>query len=328
MKSDAKKLRNLLEKILNNIPNNEKTGIMLSGGLDSSAFACILLNKNKSLRSISASFEGFSMYDEIEYVKTIKNKYPQLETNYFTPLDINLLLEIKGLMEIIKKPIISGSPLLQYLIMKKAKKIGIKNLIYCQWPDELMGGYDPFLLDKAYDDLRHLKIFNAIINIKEYIQRAKMVETDLILLRVIKNLITSRGLKIALNKSIPNLQHLIDLAQKTAKFVGVNLILPYGDPKIVEFCQSLDLDRLICKGQTKIILREAVADIVPEKILKRRKKFGFFGPDAVWLLKNKDNIKSLKNEIVWKEYKKFLKNPKKRWYKTLWTALSNSFLIN
>jgi len=43
MKDDAKKLRNLLVEILDKIP--PKTGVMLSGGLDSALLACILLNK-------------------------------------------------------------------------------------------------------------------------------------------------------------------------------------------------------------------------------------------------------------------------------------------
>ncbi len=324
MKDDAKKLRNLLEEILDKIP--PETGIMLSGGLDSAVLACILLNKVRFLRSVSASFKGFSSYDETKYVETIKEKYPQLEVNYITPLDIDLLDELKKLIKIIEEPIISGSPILQYLIMKKAKELGIKNLIYGQWADELMGGYDFFLLDKARDDFCHLKISNVIINIKEYIQRSKMVGTDLIFLRIMKRFFTSRGLRTALSKSIPNIKHLVDIAQKTAQALEINLILPYADDKITKFCQSTALDRLIYRGQTKVILREAGADMLPEEILKRTKKFGFFAPDAIWLFKNKNNIEALKNKVVEKEYRKFLKNPKERWCKKLWIALSKIYV--
>jgi len=249
-----------------------------------------------------------------------------LETNYITPLDINLPDELKELIGIIREPIISGSPLLQYLVIKKAKDLGIKNLIYSQWADELMGGYDPFLLAKAYDDFRYLKIPDAVINIMEYVQRSKMAGTDLILLRIIKTFIKSKGLRTALNRSTPNIRHLIHIAQKTAKALGINLIMPYSEFKIVEFCQSLNPDRLVYRGQTKIILREVAADIVPEGIVNRRKKFGFFAPDAVWLSKNKDNIEGLKDEVVKKKYKKFLKNSQKRWHKELWTALSRVFM--
>jgi len=235
MKEDAKKLRNLLEEIISDIPENRETGIMLSGGLDSSVLSCILLSKGRKIRSISTSFRGYPMYDESEYVEMIETKYPQLEVNYISPIEINLLKELKELVEIIKEPIISGSTILQYLIMKKAKELGIKNLIYGQWADELMGGYDFFLLDKAHDDFCHLKISDTIRNISEYIQRAKMIGTNLIFLRVIKGVIFSKGLRIALDKSIPNIKHLVDVAQKTANALNINLILPYANPKIIDF---------------------------------------------------------------------------------------------
>lgn len=326
MKSDTKKLRSLLEKILDDIPINKETGLMLSGGLDSSAVACILLKKGKVLRSISASFRGWPMYDETEYIEMIKNKYPQLEINYVTPIEINLLDELRELIEIIKEPIISGSPLLEYLIIKKAKELGMKNLIYCQWPDELMGGYDRFLVVKAKEDFCHLKISDAIINIKEYIQRSKMVGTSLILLRIVKTFVTAGNLRVELNKSIPNIKHLINIAQKMANVLEINLILPYGEQEIIEFCQTLPSDRLVYRGQTKLILREAVADVLPKGILERREKFGFFAPDAIWLLKNRKEIENIDDKRIKKEYKKFLKNPKKRWYKNLWIALSNFYL--
>jgi len=305
------KMRSLLEKILDDIPLSKETGIMLSGGLDSSAVTCILLKKGRVLRTISASFRGWPAYDETKYIEMIKNKYPQLEINYVTPIEINLLDKLRELIKIIKEPIISGSPLLEYLIMKRAKELGMKNLIYCQWPDELMGGYDRFLIVKAKENFRYLKISNAIINIGEYIQRSKMVGTDLILLRMIKTFIAAGNLRVELNKSIPNIKHLINIAQKMANALEINLILPYGEQEIIEFCQTLPSDRLVYRGQTKLILREAVADVLPKEILERREKIGFFAPDAIWLLQNKKEIENIDDKRVKKEYRKFLRNPKK-----------------
>ena len=326
MLNEVSDLRDLLERELDKIPDNKEQGIMLSGGLDSSALACILLDRGRSLRSISASFKGYSMYDETEYVEAIKEKYSQLELNYISPLDINLLDELKELIEIIKEPIISGSVILQYLILKKAKKLGIKNLIYGQYPDELLGGYDHFLLIRAHDDFKRLQVLNALINIKEYIQRAKKVKSDLILLRVIKRLFISKGLKNELIISIPNVKHLVDVAQKTARSLDINLFLPFENSEIVKYCQSLNPDKLIYRGQTKIILREAVVDVLPEKVINRKIKYAFFASDAIWLLRNKESITEIKDKIVRKEYEKFLKNPRKRWYKKLWAALSNIFI--
>ena len=189
-----------------------------------------------------------------------------------------------------------------------------------------MGGYDTFLLARAHDDFKNLQILDALINIKEYIQRAKKVGSDLILLRVLKRIFFSKGLKNDLIMSIPNIKHLVDIARKTAKSLDINLILPFENYKIINFCQSLDLDRLVYKGQTKIILREAVADVLPERVLNRRIKYGFCAPDTIWLFKNKESISEIKDKIVRKEYKKFLRNPQKRLHKKLWMSLSNIFI--
>lgn len=328
MLSDANKLRELLEKETDKIPNNSGTAIMLSGGLDSSALACILLNKGRSLRSISSSFKKYPIYDETKYIELIKKRYPKLEINYITPLNINLLNELKELIRIIKEPITSGSFLLQYLIMKRAKKLGIRELIYGQWADELMGGYDTYLLARAHDDLKKIQLLNALTNIKEYIYRSQENRIDfLILLGILKRIFTSKGLKNELIMSIPGVKHLVDIAQKSAKSLDIKLILPFENNKIVNFCQSLDLDKVVYKGQTKIILREAVADVLPERVLNRRIKYAFFAPDTIWLLKNKENIMKIKDKIVREEYKNFLRNPQKRYHEKLWVALSNIFII-
>jgi len=209
--------------------------------------------------------------------------------------------------------------------MKRAKKLGIKELIYGQWADELMGGYDIFLLARAHDDLKKIQLSNTLVNFKEYIYRSKEIDriNFLILLRIVRRMFISKGLKNELIMSIPNVKHLVDIAQKSAKSLDIKLILPFEDNKIVNFCQSLDLDRLVYKGQTKIILREAAADVLPERILNRRIKYAFYAPDTIWLLKNKENIMEIKDKIVREEYKKFLRNPQKRCYRKLWIALSN-----
>lgn len=326
MRTDTQELKRLLEKILQDVPDGTETGIMLSGGLDSSALACILLSKGRSVRSISASFPVLPMYDETEYVEAIKATYPNLETNYFTPLDVDLVEELRQLISIIRKPIISGSALLQYFIMKRARELGMGNLIYGQWADELLGGYDYFLLARAFDDLCDLKLSAAAVNVTAYAERAKLATTDLILLRIIKTLVTSKGLRKAMDNSIPAIVQTVDIAQKTARALGINLIIPFADPGIVEFCRTLSTDRMVYRGETKIILREVIVDIAPKEILARKKKFGFFAPDNYWLLNSKQQLEQLQNPALLKEYNKYLINPNKRWNIKLWLTLSNFFL--
>ncbi|MBM3245246.1 MAG: asparagine synthase, partial [Candidatus Omnitrophica bacterium] len=278
----------------------------------------------RALRSVSTSFPGLPMYDETEYVEIIKKKYPRLETNYFTPLDIDLLLELRQLLAIIKEPVIFGTDLLLYLMMRKAKELGIVNLITGGWADELIGGYDLFLLAKAYDDFKGFKLKEASVNLSEYMLRSKMARS-FSWPKLIKDL-SARGVKRSLlffKPGIPDKKN-ICRSQKIAKAVGINFIMPYTDKRIVGLCGNLASERLICRGQTKVILKEAAADIVPEITLKRRQKFCCPAPEAVWLFKNKENIMRLEDRRLIKEYKRFLKKQERRYYEGLWLALSNA----
>src|SRR5213079_2686156 len=59
--------------------------------------------------------------------------------------------------------------------------------------------------------------------------------------------------------------------------------VPFLDHRLAELCFSLDARRLIDRGLTKAVLRDALADLLPEKVRERRDKLGFVTPEALWL---------------------------------------------
>ena len=59
--------------------------------------------------------------------------------------------------------------------------------------------------------------------------------------------------------------------------------VPFLDHRLAELCFSLDARRLIDRGRTKAVLRDALADLLPEKVRERRDKLGFVTPEALWL---------------------------------------------
>ena len=58
---------------------------------------------------------------------------------------------------------------------------------------------------------------------------------------------------------------------------------PFLDHRLVELCFSLPYDQKIGKGWTKLLLREATAQILPEQVRWRQRKLGFPGDYALWL---------------------------------------------
>ena len=64
---------------------------------------------------------------------------------------------------------------------------------------------------------------------------------------------------------------------------GVEIRMPFMDHRIVTFAFSLPWDAKLRGGFTKAVVRDGVADFVPESIVRRRTKIGFNAPMADWI---------------------------------------------
>src|SRR5262249_430369 len=63
---------------------------------------------------------------------------------------------------------------------------------------------------------------------------------------------------------------------------GLESRVPLADPRIVRFALHTDFGLKLRGGATKWILRQAVADVIPENVLNRR-KVGFDTPVESWM---------------------------------------------
>ncbi len=59
--------------------------------------------------------------------------------------------------------------------------------------------------------------------------------------------------------------------------------VPFLDHRLVELAFSLDGSELIHRGETKSVLRRALADLLPPEVRARRDKLGFVTPEARFL---------------------------------------------
>ena len=90
-------------------------------------------------------------------------------------------------------------------------------------------------------------------------------------------------------------QHLLELSTRTvlptllrnydryAMASGVEIRMPFLDPRVVEFAFRLPWTSKIRNGYTKSILRDAVAPWLPAEVIYRKKKIGFSAPIAGWM---------------------------------------------
>lgn len=114
---------------------------------------------------------------------------------------------------------------------------------------------------------------------------------------ILEDFINSPDLNNALQKHIVHkLEHLLRCEDKNSMAFSIETRLPFLDYRLVDFMFSLPSKFKINKGTTKVILREAMKDTLPEKITYRKSKFGFETKDDDWF--RSDDFKKLTGDII------------------------------
>lgn len=68
---------------------------------------------------------------------------------------------------------------------------------------------------------------------------------------------------------------------------------PFLDQELVDIALSLPEDAIIRNGWSRWILREALKDVLPDKVRLRRKKIGFTTPEMRWLRKERALVQGI-----------------------------------
>jgi len=89
------------------------------------------------------------------------------------------------------------------------------------------------------------------------------------------SLLRNRMLNEMFQEAVPVILHEDDL---NAMYFSIENRSPYLDRELFEFCYRIPTRHLIRDGFAKVILRDAMAGVVPEKILGNRRKVGFNAP--------------------------------------------------
>jgi asparagine synthase (glutamine-hydrolysing) len=89
------------------------------------------------------------------------------------------------------------------------------------------------------------------------------------------SLLRNRMLNEMFQEAVPVILHEDDL---NAMYFSIENRSPYLDRELFEFCYRIPSSHLIRDGFAKVILRDAMAGVVPEKILWNRRKVGFNAP--------------------------------------------------
>ena len=305
-----------VESIQQSLRSNVPVGACLSGGLDSSSVVCtaqtLMDEKLKTFSSMPIEKEA----NEQEYIDAI-NEYTGTKSYIVTPTFDEFMKDFDMLVALHDEPFPSPSIYMQYRVMKLAKENNVTILLDGQGGDELLAGYYTYL-PRYFGDLKHLhkyrKLMSELWSFRNeylpFVGRVLRNKTglwnksikglikkpigDIGIDRHFGNVSFVEQLRLDLANSLPKLLHTGDL---NAKACGVKIRTPFTYDKLVEYVVSLPITARISNGWTKRILREAMRDILPEKIRLRRTKLGFPAPNKAWAIEmissRKDEIKQL-----------------------------------
>ena len=291
----GEKLRSLLNEIVQEyLPTNEPIGAYLSGGLDSSCITALAAKfYNQPVHTYSIHF-GSDCPNELEFSSLVaKHCHTQHHILEISPTD--LWEQLPRTMAYLDTPI--GDPLtVPNLLMGELARKDVRVILNGEGGDPCFAGpkNKPMLLNSLYGPVAP----EPLDLVAAYLHSFRKCSADLpqLLNADTWSAIQSEPSVFApdLNTDISYLNRLMLL---NIKFKGADQILtkvnnlttaaglhgrsPLFDQRIVEFSLQIPPEYKLAGADEKAVLKQAVADLLPEAILKRPKS-GMMVPVQKW----------------------------------------------
>ena len=308
-------------------------GLLLSGGLDSSAVVSMLAKENPSRKfNVVSAIYPNQQFDESAFAQEVVNKYDNLEKNFIEMSSDEFFEHLDQTIYFQEMPIADGSMVAHNILMKKISELGIKVILSGDGGDEIHAGYDAhhkafsaYLLQRLdfnkmnfsslKDGLYHILPSSFKQKVKNLLARRSnfLINTKKLNLRYnIYNDALNDGdlinfyLKMSLASwATPGFLWYED---RNAMQYGIENRSPFLDYKLIEWMLKVPGDYKINTVSRKNILRDAMKDIVPEKILSRNDKQGFHSPIDQY--EKFIDYKSIKNDAKFARDFSYLNIPK------------------
>jgi asparagine synthase (glutamine-hydrolysing) len=317
-----------VESIKLHLRSDVPVGTCLSGGLDSSSIVCtaqMLLDENavkeKGLGPRIRTFSSIPREKEVseeEYIEEV-NRQEKTEAYAVTPTLDEFIADLDALVETHDEPFVGPSTYMQYRVMKLAKEKGVKVLLDGQGADESLGGYYSYLA-YYFKDLKrqgsYLKLLKEAFHFRGQLSPfvGKVLRRKLGLWeKTVEGLVKVSPISSSIDKYLDtgsktfaeqlkedvvgrNLLELLKYEDRNSMNFSIESRVPFLYHPMIEYIFSLPMSAKISNGWTKLILREAMKSILPEKIRKRKSKLGFPAPIESWALelicRNKQELKN------------------------------------
>lgn len=306
-------LRELLDDSVRiRLRSDVPVGTCLSGGIDSPSIAAAVVAQTDTSATANFRYQGVHAFapvagaDERPYVEVLAKRL-NIAVEYVEITAAGCLAELDELAWRQEVPFASPSIYAQRCVFRRAGELGLKVMLDGQGADELFGGYD-WAVPRALAALAAQRGWIAALRGIWSMSGRRFPFFRL--LRETLGRMRRRGkdfpdeLHAALAASLENysLPALLRYADRNSMSFGVEARLPFLDPRLIAVSARLQPDDVVGQGQTKRLLRRAVADRLPAEIAARRDKSAFEVPDAQWVRNElREAVREAVHEPFWRE---------------------------
>lgn len=247
--------------------------IFLSGGLDSTtifSMACELGNHSFQIQPLSVIYDKFRSCDESGYTKELLHKY-NVKGEFINGDEALLFSDFPDHSLWSYEPHVDGlSFAFSEILLARANELESCNVLTGFGGDHLLGG-GAFILG----DLVATKQFTKFLKeTSEYAKSSRESFTKLAIRHLLNNLVEPKmtNHQKSLLKQIKGFEARIFFDRVMCARYGINASHPFFDRRIVEYIYRIPGDLVWGNDGTKLILRNSMTGILPEKIRLRKGK--------------------------------------------------------
>jgi asparagine synthase (glutamine-hydrolysing) len=291
-------------------------GTALSGGIDSSAIAvAVAAHGHEHQKTVTAFFEDAG-FDERPYARAVIEQ-TGAEAHWVSFTAEELVANLPAIVRAQGEPFGSTSIAAGWHVMRAAGRAGLKVMLDGQGGDELLAGYraaygyrlaDLLARGEVGEFSRELAAFwshhgssrlaAAGVLARPFLPQrlgaaararlkgsAALAHADL---RGLDRASEANGYPfpdrlrrhLAQTLSRRGLPELLRYEDRNSMAHSIEARVPFLDHRLVELAYSLDGAQLLARGETKAVLRRALADLLPPAVRDRRDKLGFVTPEG------------------------------------------------
>lgn len=287
-----KKIRTMLTNtIQQQLQTQQRVGMMLSGGLDSSTLTALATRTGKSYPTFSVDYVGnqenfqptdFSPTRDNYYIDLVARQY-QLQHNYKLINSADLCTTLNQALIARDYPSMADIDS-SLLLFCQALKQDIDVCFSGEFADEIFCGYPwfyradtdnattfPWAIDLSIREKTIAKHLRKALNIKDFVTQAYRKAVASVPLALTDNA-ADRKMKTYSYLTMRWFGlNLLERGDRMGTMTNLDIQIPFTDLKLVQYVYNIPWQMKNYGGQEKGILRAAVADLLPAEVIARKK---------------------------------------------------------